>query len=64
MKTLKILYYYMKQKNAHLYFDYWHNKALANMKDTKKLGACFDHMMYWVYKMLDYNVAIHKELGP
>lgn len=62
MKTIKAIYYYMKQKKARLYFDYWHDKALVNIKDTKKCRACFDHMMYWLYKMLDYNVAIHKEL--
>ena len=62
MKTIKAIYYYMKQKKARLYFDYWHDKALVNIKDTKKCRAFFDHMMYWLYKMLDYNVAIHKEL--
>ncbi len=63
MKTLKVLYYRIKQKNAYLYFKYWHKKALANMEDIEKCGACFDHMMYWISKMLDYNVAIRKELG-
>ncbi len=32
------------------------------MKDTAKWKACLDHMMFWLYKMLDYNIAIHKEL--
>ena len=63
MKTLKILYYHMKQKNAHLCFKYWHKKALANMDDVEKGTACFGHMMHWISKMLDYNVAIRKELG-
>lgn len=63
MKTLKVLYLHMKQKNAYLYFHYWHKKALVNMQDIEKWGACFNHMMYWISKMLDYNVAIRKELG-
>lgn len=63
MKTLKVLYYRMKQKNAYLHFNYWHKKALANTKDIEKWGACFNHMMHWISKMLDYNVAIRKELG-
>ena len=53
----------MKQKNAASYFEYWHTKALANMKDPKKCLACFDHMTYWLGKVLDYNAAVHKELG-
>ena len=52
----------MKQKNAASYYEYWHTKALANMKDPKKCLACFDHMMYWLGKVLDYNAAVHKEL--
>lgn len=63
MKTLKAFYYFMKQKNAASYYEYWRTKALANMKDTKKFLACFDHMMYWLDKVLDYNAAVHKELG-
>ncbi len=62
MKTIKAIYYYMKQKKARLYFYYWHDKTLVNIKDTKKWRVCFDHMMYWLDKTLDYNVAIHKEL--
>lgn len=62
MKTIKAIYYYMKQKKARLYFYYWHDKALVNIKDTKKWRVCFDHMMYWLDKTSDYNVAIHKEL--
>ena len=62
MKTLKAFYYHMKQKNAYSYFEYWHKKALANMKDIDKCLVCFDHMMYWVGKMSDYNAAVHKEL--
>jgi hypothetical protein len=62
MKTLKILYYRMKQKGAIACFKYWHKKALANMDDVEKGAACFDHMMHWIIKMLDYNVAIRKEL--
>lgn len=50
MKTLKILYYRMKQKNAHLCFKYWHKKALANMDDVEKGTACFGHMMHWIIK--------------
>ena len=61
MKTLKIIYYRMKVKEAYSYFDYWCHKALAHIKDTEKWKACFDHMMYWCYKMSDYNVAIRKE---
>ena len=52
----------MKQKNAASYYEYWHTKALANMKDWKKFLVCFDHMIYWLDKMLDYNAAVHKEL--
>lgn len=63
MKTLKILYYRMKQKGAIVCFKYWHKKALANMDDVEKGTACFGHMMHWIIKMLDYNVAICKELG-
>lgn len=63
MKTLKVLYYHMKQKNAHLYFSYWHKKARANITDIEKWRACCDHMMYWISKMVDYNAAIHRELG-
>lgn len=44
------------------YFEYWHTKALANMKDPKKCLACFDHMIYWLGKVFDYNAAVHKEL--
>ena len=62
MKTIKAIYYYMKQKKARLYFYYWHDKTLVNIKDTKKWRVCFDHMMYWLDNTLDYNVAIHKEL--
>ena len=62
MRTLKAFYYLMKQKNAASYYEYWRTKALANMKDTKKFLACFDHMMYWLYKVLDYDEAVHKEL--
>lgn len=62
MKTIKAIYYYMKQKEARLYFDYWNDKALACINNTEKWKSCFDHMMYWLYKMLDYNIAIHKEL--
>ena len=62
MRTLKAFYYLMKQKNAASYYEYWRTKALANMKDTKKFLACFDHMMYWLYKVLDYDAAVHKEL--
>ena len=63
MKTLKAFYYRMKQKNAASYFEYWHTKALANMKDIDKCLARFDHMIYWLGKVLDYNTAVHKELG-
>ena len=63
MKTFKAFYYRMKQKNAASYFEYWHTKALANMKDPKKCLACFDHMIYWLGKVFDYNAAVHKELG-
>lgn len=63
MKTFKVIYYRMKQKNACSYFEYWHKKALANMKDIDKCLACFDHMIYWLGKMFDYNAAIHRELG-
>ena len=63
MKTLKVFYYRMKQKNAHSYFCYWHKKALANITDIEKWRACCYHMMYWISKMVDYNAAIHKELG-
>ena len=52
----------MKQKNAYSYFEYWHKKALANMKDIDKCLVCFDHMRYWIGKMSDYNAAAHKEL--
>lgn len=62
MRTLKAFYYLMKQKNAASYYEYWCTKALANMKDTKKFLACFDHMMYWLHKVLDYDAAVHKEL--
>lgn len=62
MKTLKAIYYRMKQKNACSYFEYWHKKTLANMKDMKKCLVCFDHMMYWLGKVFDYNAAVHKEL--
>lgn len=44
MKTIKAIYYYMKQKKARLYFYYWHDKTLVNIKDTKKWRVCFDHM--------------------
>lgn len=62
MRTLKAFYYLMKQKNACSYFEYWHTKALANMKDIDKCLVCFDHMIYWLGKVLDYNAAVHKEL--
>lgn len=61
MKTLKAFYYLMKQKNAASYYEYWRTKALANMKDTKKFLVCFDHMMYWLDKVLDYDAAVRKE---
>lgn len=63
MKTLKVLYYRMKQKGSSLYFYYWHKKALANIKDTKKWNAYFKHMMYWLDKTVECNIAIRKELG-
>ena len=63
MKTLKILYYRMKQKGASLCFYYWHKKALANIKDAKKWHTYFKHMMYWLDKSVKYNIAIRKELG-
>lgn len=63
MKTLKAFYYLMKQKNASSYYEYWRTKTLANMKDLKKFSVCFDHMIYWLGKVLDYNAAVHKELG-
>lgn len=62
MKTLKILYYRMKQKGASLYFYYWHKKALANIKDTKKWNAYFKYMMYWLDKTVECNITIRKEL--
>ena len=62
MKTLKVFYYRMKQKNAHSYFCYWRKKALANITDIEKWRACCYHMMYWISKMVDYNAAIHREL--
>ena len=62
MKTLKAFYYRMKQKNACSYFEYWHTKALANMKDIDKCLVCFDHMIYWLGKIFDYNAAARKEL--
>lgn len=62
MKTLKAFYYLVKQKNAASYYEYWYTKALANTKDMKKFSTCFDHMMYWLGKVLDYNAAVHKEL--
>lgn len=62
MKTLKAFYYRMKQKNAYSYFEYWHTKALANMKDLNKFLVCFNHTIYWLVKVLDYNAAVHKEL--
>ena len=52
----------MKQKNAASYYKYWRTKALANKKDMKKFLVCFDHMMYWLDKVLHYNAAIHKKL--
>lgn len=62
MKTVKAIYYYMKQKGASLYFYYWHKKALVNIKDTKKWKAYFKHMMYWLDKIVECNIAIRKEL--
>lgn len=62
MKTLKILYYRIKQKGANLCLYYWRKKALANMKDIDKCLVCFDHMIYWLGKVLDYNAAVRKEL--
>lgn len=62
MKTIKAIYYSMKQSEARSYFNYWRDKALACINNTEKWKACLDHMMYWLYKMLDYNIAIHKEL--
>ena len=63
MKTLKILYHYIKQKGASLCFYYWHKKALANIKDAKKWNVYFKHMMYWLDKSVECNIAIHQELG-
>ena len=61
MKTLKAFYYLMKQKNACSYFEYWHTKALANIKDIYKCLVCFNHMIYWFGKVLYYNAAVRKE---
>lgn len=61
MKTLKILYYRMKQKNAHSCFYYWHKKAVANIHDTKKWNAYSKHAKYWLDKSVEYNIAIRKE---
>mgnify|MGYP007099702408 CR=1 FL=1 len=63
MNTLKVLYYRMKQKGANLCFYYWHKKAEANIKNTKKWNAYFKHMMYWLDKIVKCNIAMHKELG-
>ena len=63
MKTLKILYHYMKQKGASLCFYYWHKKVLANIKDAKKWNTYFKHMMYWLDKSVECNIAIRQELG-
>lgn len=48
-------------KERSFMFKYWHKKALANMDDVEKGTACFGHMMHWIIKMLDYNIAIRKE---
>ena len=63
MKTLKILYHYIKQKGTSLCFYYWHKKVLANIKDAKKWNAYFKHMMHWLDKSAECNIAIHQELG-
>ena len=63
MKTLKILYYRMKQKGANLCFYYWRKKAVANIEDTKKWNAYSKHAKYWADKSVECNIAIRQELG-
>lgn len=62
MKTLKILYYRIKQKSANLCLYYWRKKALANIEDMKKWNAYFKHAKYWADKIMKYNITIRKEL--
>ncbi len=62
MKTLKIIYYRIKFKEAMSYAEYWREKFNANLKDIEKGKACLDHVIYWMYKMLDYSNAMDKEL--
>lgn len=60
MKLLKAIYYRVKFKEAKIYFEYWREKANANLKNMERWKACMNRAIYWLYKMLDYNTAMHK----
>ena len=62
MKTLKIIYYRRKVKEAVAYAKYWGDKAIASLPNMEKWTACLDHMMYWLCKSIEYAVSANKEL--
>ena len=62
MKTLKIIYYRRKVKEAVAYAKYWGDKAIASLPNMEKWTACIDHMMYWLCKSIEYAVSANKEL--
>ena len=45
MKTLKIIYYRRKVKEAVAYAKYWGDKAIASLPNMEKWTACIDHMI-------------------
>ena len=61
MKTLKIIYYRRKVKEAVAYAKYWGDKAIASLPNMEKWTACIDHMMYWLCKSIEYAVSANKE---
>ena len=62
MKTLKIIYYRIKFKEAMSYAEYWRERLNVNLKDIEKWKACSEHVIYWMRKMLEYIDAMDKEL--
>lgn len=61
MKTLKIIYYRIKFKEALTYAEYWKDKANGSFKSMKQWATYVDHTFYWMFKALEYCIAMDKE---
>ena len=62
MKTLKIIYYRIKFKEALTYAEYWKDKADGSLKSMKQWATYVDHTFYWMFKAIEYGYAMDKEL--